>query len=268
MIGSKEFMSVTILIIVIFGWLTLIISLWLNKWLGLKSCLIIILKAFGKQLSYLVWIATFVICCGDHMHLRVFLVSYIVLNLLTLLGLGMCIVWYVKKFIIQISQIWEILSHVSVFGLIEISGPKLSNIFFMRTGLIKVLYMLMISLIHLVQVAHFLKNLFWTLIFPTMTEGNIISLWNAFPVCGLMVQTQMILISLMILLPIFLDVQKVPKFTYSVFTKTSIPVNRIAFWDNIADTDDHEDTDWEEIYRRNFKCSINTRLRSFYFKVF
>ena len=65
-----------------------------------------------------------------------------------------------------------------------------------------------------------------------------------------------------------LDVQKVPKFTYSVFTKTSIPVNHIAFWDNIADTDDHEDTDWEEIHRHNFKCSIDTQLCSFYFKVF
>ena len=65
-----------------------------------------------------------------------------------------------------------------------------------------------------------------------------------------------------------LDVQKVSKFTYYVLTKTSIPENRIAFWDNIADTDDYEDTDWEEIHKRNFKLSIDTRVRSFYFKVF
>ena len=47
------------------------------------------------------------------------------------------------------------------------------------------------------------------------------------------------------------------------------------FWDNFFEADadadedleDSEDTDWEEIHNRNFRCSIDTRLRSFYFKI-
>ena len=243
MIGSKEFMSVTILIIAVFGWLTLIISLWLKKRLGLKGCLIIILKAFGKQLSYLVWIAILVICCGDH--LRFFLISYIVFNLLTLLGLGMCIViWHVKKFIIQIPLIWEILS---VFGLTEISDPKLSNILFYEDWFDKgILYIndlfnpplpgskLFEELFLYFDISHHDRRKY------NFLMKGIPSLWLDGPNSNDPDIFDDITANL-------LDVQKVPKFTYSVFTKTSIPVNRIAFWDNIADTDDHEDTDWEEL---------------------
>ena len=32
--------------------------------------------------------------------------------------------------------------------------------------------------------------------------------------------------------------------------------------------DEPEELDWDEIHVRNFKCTIDTRLRSFYFKVF
>ena len=44
----------------------------------------------------------------------------------------------------------------------------------------------------------------------------------------------------------------------------------MEFWENLDDANDgFEDTDWEEIHTRNyFKCSIDTRLRSFYFKIF
>ena len=61
-----------------------------------------------------------------------------------------------------------------------------------------------------------------------------------------------------------------------ILNKNYIPENRIKFWDNFFETDadadedleDPEDTDWEEIHNRNFRCSIDTRLRSFYFKIF
>ena len=43
----------------------------------------------------------------------------------------------------------------------------------------------------------------------------------------------------------------------------------MEFWENLDDANDgFEDTDWEEIHTRNFKCSVDTRLRSFYFKIF
>ena len=45
--------------------------------------------------------------------------------------------------------------------------------------------------------------------------------------------------------------------------------NRMDFWKKLGNADDEvEDTDWDEIHIRNFKCSIDTRLRSFYFKIF
>ena len=67
-----------------------------------------------------------------------------------------------------------------------------------------------------------------------------------------------------------LNANKVPKFAYSFFNETSIPKNRMEFWEklNVGVVDDVEDTDWDEIHIRNFKCSIDTRLRSFYFKIF
>ena len=44
----------------------------------------------------------------------------------------------------------------------------------------------------------------------------------------------------------------------------------MEFWEklNVGVADDVEDTDWDEIHIRNFKCLIDTRLRSFYFKIF
>ena len=45
-----------------------------------------------------------------------------------------------------------------------------------------------------------------------------------------------------------------------------IPDKRVNYWQNLAD--DPEDLDWEEINLRNFKFFIDTRPRSFYFKVF
>ena len=66
-----------------------------------------------------------------------------------------------------------------------------------------------------------------------------------------------------------LSAAKVPKFAYSFFNEPCIPENRMDFWEKLGNADDEvEDTDWNEIHIRNFKCSIDTRLRSFYFKIF
>ena len=66
-----------------------------------------------------------------------------------------------------------------------------------------------------------------------------------------------------------LSATKVPKFAYSFFNETCIPENQMDFWEKLGNADDEvEETDWDEIHIRNFKCSIDTRLRSFYFKIF
>ena len=63
-----------------------------------------------------------------------------------------------------------------------------------------------------------------------------------------------------------ISIQKIPRYAYSILFEKCIPDKRICFWKNLYN--DPEDLDWEEIHFRNFKCSIDTRLRSFYFKVF
>ena len=67
------------------------------------------------------------------------------------------------------------------------------------------------------------------------------------------------------------DVQKVPRLAYSMLTETCVPENRIEFWEKLidvnADEEGPEETVWEEIHLRNFKCFIETNLRSFYFKI-
>ena len=53
------------------------------------------------------------------------------------------------------------------------------------------------------------------------------------------------------------DVQKVPRFAYSMLTETCVPESRIEFWEKLinvnADEDGPEETDWEEIHLRNFR---------------
>ena len=49
----------------------------------------------------------------------------------------------------------------------------------------------------------------------------------------------------------------------------SPPEKAITFWENLFnDFLEDEDFEWEDIHNRNFKCTIETQLRSFYFKVF
>ena len=74
------------------------------------------------------------------------------------------------------------------------------------------------------------------------------------------------------------DVQKVPRFAYSMLTETCVPESRIEFWEKLinvnADEDGPEETDWEEIHLRNFsghftlKFSIRLlHLTIFYLKL-
>ena len=70
-----------------------------------------------------------------------------------------------------------------------------------------------------------------------------------------------------------LDKNKVPKYTYSVMNQKCIPEKQMKFWselfdDSISGMDLNSWEDWETIHLNNFKCSIDTRLRYFYFKIF
>ena len=68
------------------------------------------------------------------------------------------------------------------------------------------------------------------------------------------------------------ETSKVPKYTYSILLDKCIAEKANTFWGNsFEDIDldiDLDNDDWEEIHLRNFKCTIESRLRSFYFKVF
>jgi len=62
---------------------------------------------------------------------------------------------------------------------------------------------------------------------------------------------------------------KVPRYTYSIMSNKLPPEKIQNFWeDAFENVCDEEDFDWENIHTRNFKCTIETQLRSFYFKLF
>ena len=45
-----------------------------------------------------------------------------------------------------------------------------------------------------------------------------------------------------------------------------VPDSRITYWTNTVDVP--QDVNWDKIHNLNLKCTIDTRLRSFYFKIF
>ncbi len=62
---------------------------------------------------------------------------------------------------------------------------------------------------------------------------------------------------------------KVPRYTYSIMSNKLPPEKTQMFWKNsFENISDEEDFEWVEIHTRNFKCTIETQLRSFYFKLF
>ena len=62
-----------------------------------------------------------------------------------------------------------------------------------------------------------------------------------------------------------LKTQKIPHYAYSVILESLVPEKQTTFWN---DFNDLGQVNWEKINLNNFKCTINTRIRSFYFKLF
>ena len=60
--------------------------------------------------------------------------------------------------------------------------------------------------------------------------------------------------------------QKVPKYAYNVMLDKCIPERSYVYWNSNINVP--KDIDWEKIHKENFNCMIDTRLRSFFFKVF
>ena len=61
------------------------------------------------------------------------------------------------------------------------------------------------------------------------------------------------------------NTQKVPKFAYSIMLEPHNPEKTLQFWNDFADPNP---VNWDKVHMNNFKCSINTRIRSFYLKLF
>ena len=62
---------------------------------------------------------------------------------------------------------------------------------------------------------------------------------------------------------------KVPRYSFSILSKNVTLQKSFEFWEDLMDDPSVcENLEWEEIYTRNFKCTIETQLRSFYFKIF
>ena len=62
-----------------------------------------------------------------------------------------------------------------------------------------------------------------------------------------------------------LKIQKIPKYAYKIMLNPCAPENKMTFWNNLHNTDE---VNWEKIHINNFKSTIITRIRSFYFKLF
>ena len=63
-----------------------------------------------------------------------------------------------------------------------------------------------------------------------------------------------------------LSLKKVPKNAYNVLLGYHVPAKRYAYWcDNLLVP---VNINWEKVHCANFFCTLDTKLRSFYFKVF
>ena len=62
------------------------------------------------------------------------------------------------------------------------------------------------------------------------------------------------------------NTKKVPTYAYNILLDKCAPDKRYNYWsDKLAIP---HDINWENVHVKNFRCSIDTRLRSFYFKLF
>ena len=60
--------------------------------------------------------------------------------------------------------------------------------------------------------------------------------------------------------------KKVPKYVYPILLGIFSPTKHTDFWEELSLSPNSEE--WDKIHLRNFKCSIDSRIRSFYFKLF
>ena len=63
-----------------------------------------------------------------------------------------------------------------------------------------------------------------------------------------------------------INARKVPRYAYNIMIEKCIPKGKLDFWSNSVDVP--QNVTWEKIHTLNFNCTIDTRLRSFYFKIF
>ena len=64
------------------------------------------------------------------------------------------------------------------------------------------------------------------------------------------------------------DHAKVTKQSYHIFKILENPDKAEPFWNEVLDIENDDDIDWQSIYDNNFKYTIETQIRSFYFKIF
>ena len=60
--------------------------------------------------------------------------------------------------------------------------------------------------------------------------------------------------------------KKVPRYSYNIFQDACTPDKRYEYWNDKVNVP--ADVAWRKVHISNFKCSIDTRLHSFYFKFF
>ena len=62
--------------------------------------------------------------------------------------------------------------------------------------------------------------------------------------------------------------KKISKYAYAIIRQSHETTceKRIARWNDILSLDG--DISWSTVHLRNYKCTIETRLRSFYFQIF
>ena len=63
-----------------------------------------------------------------------------------------------------------------------------------------------------------------------------------------------------------IESKKIPKYAYTIFFDECHPDKSISFWKDSCSSPTN--VDWGKIHMLNFKCTIDSRLRSFYFKIF
>ena len=63
-----------------------------------------------------------------------------------------------------------------------------------------------------------------------------------------------------------INTKKVPQSTYKLLLGSQIPTKRYEFWNETVPVP--STIDWEKVHKSNYFCTIDTKLRSFYFKLF